>query len=225
MGGQIMRTLSKSRRWPAAPLVAGLLFVTASDVLADTISFSHEDFTMTPVFNSLTAFSFSIEVDGSLSPGSYTDPLLVGVDYDVHGVLAEDTPSGFPSFDLVRSIGGGEFYAQGSSLEFVIAAGADLSDGVQITEFVTFSFDGREVGTGRYHPPLLQFVQDGTGSIRNSNNSGGINPGSGELVDVTFGEEYIVNLNFQPTPVPIPSGVWLLGAAIGALGWMRRKIT
>ena len=107
--------------------LAGLAVLTASDALAGTISFSNDDFTLTPVFNSLTAFSFSIEVDGVLAPGSYTNPVLLGVDYSVNGVLTETTPSGFPSFNLVRNIAGSEFYTQGSSLEFVIAATADLA--------------------------------------------------------------------------------------------------
>jgi hypothetical protein len=203
--------------------LSGLLIVTASNALADTISFSHDDFTLTPVFNSLTAFNFSIEVDGALAPGSYTNPVLLGVDYSVNGVLTEATPSGFPSFNLVRTIGGSEIYLQGSSLEFVISAAADFSDGLQITEFETFIFDGREVDTGRYHPALLQFGQNGTDSIRNSNNSGGINPGSGEVVNVDFGDEYIVDLSFQPALVPIPATFWLFGSAIGLLGWLRLR--
>ena len=115
---------------------------------------------------------------------------------------------------------GAEFYTQGSSLSFTVDAAADLSDGLQVSELggsnPVFLFNGREVGTGRYHPALFQLKADGTGSIRNSNNMGGINPGSGEEVDVYFGEEYITELTFDPTaltliaPIPEPSTLTLL---------------
>lgn len=111
------------------------------------------------------------------------------------GSLTPGTPSAFSAFNLQRTISGAEFYAQGSSLSFEIAAGADLTDGLQVGELAganpVFLFNGREVGTGRYHPALFQLNNDGTGSIRNSNNMGGVNPGSGEIVDVSEGEEYI----------------------------------
>ena len=204
-------------------LVAVLLCSKVVPVLADTISFTHEDFLLTSVFNDVTEFSFSIEIDGTLAPGSYSNPALLGVQYSVLGVLTENTPSGFPGFNLQRTIGGEAFYTQGSSLDFVISASANLSDGVQITEFVEFNFDGREEGTGRYHPPLLVFAQDGTGSIRNSNNTGGINPGSGQEVNVGFGEEYIVDLSFESTIIPVPAAAWLFGSALGLLGWLRSR--
>jgi hypothetical protein len=209
-----------------AAVLAGLLSCAAGlSAWADTISFTHEDFTLTPVFNNVTSFSFSIDVAGTLAPGAYVNPTLNGVQYAVVGVLTDDTPSGFPGFNLQRTIGGAEFYAQGSSLEFVIAAGANLADGVQITEFVSFTFNGREVDTGRYHPALLAFSQDGSGSIRNSNNFGGINVTTNQLVDVDFGEEYIVDLAFVPTlvPVPVPAVGWVLWPMLGLLGWMRRR--
>ena len=81
------------------------------------------------------------------------------------------------------------------------------SDGLQVSELVgtgiVFEFNGREVGTGRYHPALVQLNADGTGSIRNSNNTGGINPGSGLVVDVDFGEEYITELTFDPSTLTV----------------------
>jgi hypothetical protein len=117
---------------------------------------------------------------------------------------------------------------------FEIAASADLSNGLQMSELVgsdsVFVFNGREVDTGRYHPALFQLNSDGTGSIQNSNNTGGINPSSGKEVNVNFGEEYITNLTFDPSQltiaaaVPIPAAVWLFGSGLLVLvGIARRK--
>ena len=79
---------------------------------------------------------------------AYVDPALNGVDYHVQGTL-DTTPSGFPAFNLIRSIGGLEFYAQGSSLSFAVDAAADLSDGLQVSELTGFDpvflFNGSEV--------------------------------------------------------------------------------
>jgi hypothetical protein len=118
-------------------------------------------------------------------------------------------------------------------LSFEIAAGADLTDGLQVGELAganpVFLFNGREVGTGRYHPALVQLNNDGTGSIRNSNNMGGVNPGSGEIVDVSEGEEYITNLAFDAdqltlaAAVPEPSSFLLLcGISLAAFALRRR---
>ena len=63
--------------------------------------------------------------------------------------------------------------------------------------------NAREVDTGRYHPPLLELNIDGTGRIQNSNNFGGINPVTGKFVDLDFGEEYIVDLSFDPESLTI----------------------
>ncbi|NKB22033.1 MAG: hypothetical protein GKS01_16215 [Alphaproteobacteria bacterium] len=190
------------------------------------ISFEAADFGLTPVFSNVTTFAFGIDIAGPLTAGTvYSDPTLNGVDYNVFGTL-DVTPSGFPAFNLVRSIGGAEFYTQGSSLSFEVAVGADLTDGLQVSDLVgDFIFDGREVGTGRYHPALFQLHSDGTGSIRNSNNTGGVNPGSGEVVNVTFGEEYITDLTFNastltladaPAAVPVPP----VGLPLLMLGFM-----
>jgi hypothetical protein len=133
---------------------------------------------------------------------------LNSVTYNVSGSLA-DTPSGFPSFDLQRTISGSEFYDQGSSLSFTISPQADLSDGVQVSELQAaegspvFVFNGREVDTGRYHPALVLLYSNGRGSIRNSNNSGGINPGSGMVVNVNVGDEYISYLGFTPSTLTL----------------------
>jgi hypothetical protein len=180
---------------------------------AELMAFEASDFTVTPTYSNVQTFQFQIDFSAELVPGVvYTNPALNGVEYSVSGTL-DNTPSGFPGFGLVRSIGGEEFYTQGSSMNFEIAASADLTDGLQISELVgdepVFVFNGREVDTGRYHPALIELYADGTGSIQNSNNQGGINPGSGEIVDVDFGEEYITGLSFDPAVLsltgPIPN--------------------
>jgi hypothetical protein len=203
---------------------------------AAAITFSDGEFGKTPIFNNVQTFSFTIDITGPLTVGlSYNNPSLNKVVYSVSGSLLPDgSPSGFPGFNLERNISGADFYAQGSSLNFEIAASADLSNGLQMSELVgsdsVFVFNGREVDTGRYHPALFQLNSDGTGSIQNSNNTGGINPSSGKEVNVNFGEEYITNLTFDPSQltiaaaVPIPAAVWLFGSGLLVLvGIARRK--
>jgi len=201
---------------------------------AAVITFSDVDFGKTLEFNDVQTFSFTIDIDAPLAAGVFNNPSLNSVEYSVSGTLPSGSPSGFPGFNLVRNITGADFYAQGSSLSFEIAASADLSNGLQISELVgsdpVFVFNGREVDTGRYHPSLFQLNSDGTGSIRNSNNMGGINPSSGDVVNVDFGEEYITNLTFDPSQltisaaVPIPAAVWLFGSGLIVLvGIARRK--
>lgn len=203
---------------------------------AAVISFSNADFGMTPAFSNVQTFSFTIDIDGPLAAGVFNNPSLNSVEYNVSGALASGTPSGFPAFNLVRTITGADFYAQGSSLSFEIAAGADLSNGLQVSELVgsapVFVFNGREVDTGRYHPALFQLNSDGTGRIRNSNNMGENtpNPSTGELVNVDFGKEYITNLTFDPSQltisaaVPVPAALWLFGSGLlGLVGIARRK--
>ena len=174
---------------------------------ADRLTFQAIDFELNPTFSDVRTFAFSINLAIPVTAGSsYSNPELTRVDYNVFGTL-DDTPSGFPAFDLVRAISGSEFYNQGSSMMFEVDITADLSDGLQVSELVgtgiVFEFNGREVGTGRYHPALVQLNADGTGSIRNSNNTGGINPGSGLVVDVDFGEEYITELTFDPSTLTV----------------------
>jgi hypothetical protein len=169
---------------------------------ADTITFEASHFTLNPTFSNVQAFQITIVLAAPLVPGTvYSNPALISVDYQVSGLL-NGTPSGFPAFALVRSIGGDEFYSQGSSISFEIDAGADLSDGLQVSELagagLVFEFNARELGTGRYHPPLFQLNADGTGSIRNSNNQGGVNPVTQQEVNVDFGDEYITELGFDP---------------------------
>ena len=106
----------------------------------------------------MEAFAFDLDLDVPLSAGSFVNPPINQIDYGVSGTLVEGTPSGFSSFALVRSLDGSEFYSQGSGLRFEVSPSADLSDGVQVSELSgpdpVFVLDAREVGTGRFHPPL-----------------------------------------------------------------------
>ncbi len=215
------------------PLISAAILMAAIPTShAAVITFEASDFGLNPTFNNTTTFSFTIDIVGTLSAGTtYSNPVLNSVNYNVFGNLPVTTPSGFPAFNLVRSIGGAEYYTQGSSLNFTIASGANLTDGLQISELTgtgtVFEFNAREVGTGRYHPALVQLNADGTGSIQNSNNQGGINPSTMALVDVELGEEYITELTFTPgsltlsESVPEPSAVMLLGVA--GCAWVGRR--
>jgi hypothetical protein len=177
-----------------------------------TLSISSNDFQVSTVFSSVDLFDIEIEIDAPLATGVYDNPEIVSVDYQVTGTLTPGTPSDFPAFDLQRSITGEDFYAQGSSLRFEIAPSAVLSDGVQAAELVgdtlVFTFNGREVDNGRFHPALLELNADGTGRIQNSDNVPSLDP----LLEVAFGAEYITDLTFDPgnttvivsTPVTIP---------------------
>lgn len=163
-----------------------------------TLSLSSDDFQVTPVFSNVDEFTVLVEIDAPLAAGTFTNPDIVEVTYTVTGDLVAGTPSGFPAFALVRTISGTDFYAQGSSLSFEIAPNAVLDDGVQLAELVgsgtVFSFNGREVGNGRFHPALLELNADGSGRIQNSNNIVTEVP----LQQVAFGEEYITDLQFDP---------------------------
>ena len=174
---------------------------------ADLLTFQASDFGLNPTFSDVHTFAFTIDLAVAVTAGSsYSNPELTSVNYNVSGTL-DNTPSGFQAFNLVRAILGSEFYTQGSSMAFEVDITADLSDGIQVSELVgtdiVFEFNGREVDTGRYHPALVQLNADGTGTIQNSNNMGGINPGSGEEVDVDFGDEYITELTFIPSTLTI----------------------
>ena len=206
----------------------------ASTVSAQfTLEFGIGEFSLDPQFNTLSTFDFSIGIDEPLVAGGvYSNPTLSVIDYDIFGVLDDPTPSEFPAFNLQRTIVGDEFYTQGSSLNFSVLGSADLSDGLQVSELadngsgLIFEFNGREVNTGRYHPALFELFSNNTGRIQNSNNTGGVNPGNGMVVDVDFGEEYIVDLGFSPSvtlaTIPEPSSAMLL-AAIGFAGTTRRR--
>ena len=219
-----------SHRVRAGLALAAWLLV-AAPAGAFTITVQAADFGVSPVFSDVVSFRYTIEVAGPLAPGIYDDPALVGVDYRVFGSLADGTPSGFPAFDLRRTMNGAEFYAQGSSLRFEIAAGADLSDGLQVAELVgstnVFVLDALELGTGRYHPSLVRLDADGTGDVQNSSNQGGINPATMEEVDVELGEEYVTALSFDPAAVtlavPEPSTAALTALGLAALAARRRR--
>jgi len=160
---------------------------------------------------------------------AFCEVTLNEVIYSASGSLEPGTPSTFSSFALSRTIGGVEFYSQGSSFSFTIDAAADLSDGLQLSELTgtdpVFSFNVRELGTGRFHPALVQLNADGTGSIRNSNNE----PTAGAPID--FGAEYITGLTFDPSSltlvdtvsVPEPASANLLILIGGVVGIRRRR--
>lgn len=188
-----------------------ILFITlACSSVANSqsmnLSISDADFQVTTVFNEVGTFDFAIEFNSPLARGVFTNPDIVSVEYSVSGTLVDPTPSGFPAFALQRTMTGAEFYAQGSSISFEIASNAVLSDGIQIGELVgngiVFTFNGREVGNGRYHPALFELDANGTGQIQNSNNIIVENP----LEEVDFGDEYITTLVFDPGNTTIITG-------------------
>jgi len=168
---------------------------------AFVIEFSQEDFDVSPEFNQVGTFNYSIDVDGGLVTGVYDDPVLNTVVYQVRGTLPTSTPSTFSAFDLQRTIDGADFYGQGSSLYFEVSDTADLSDGLQLselvpdTEGVIFTFNGREINNGRFHPSLFVLRQSETGTLQNSNNVPNTDPT--DFISVDFGEEYITQLTFE----------------------------
>jgi PEP-CTERM motif len=203
------------------------------------------DFGITSTFNNISLFDFEVTVAGTLSAGGvYNNPTLVGVNYRVNGVLTSPTPSGFPAFGLVRSIGGAGFYglSPDASLQFSVNAMANLSDGLQLSELAgsgtILTLNARELNQnpGRYHPPILTLNSNGTGRLVNANNMSTFpNPpppiGSGMLVNVAIGQEYDVALSFNPSltlvTVPEPSslGMMLLGLLVtgSAVGLRQQR--
>lgn len=162
------------------------------------LSTTNSDYVITNIFSDVSIFNIEIEIDAPLASGAYLNPDIVEVTYQVRGDLEAGTPSGFTAFDLQRTISGEDFYSQGSSLSFEISDTAVLSDGVQVEELVgtglVFTFNGREIDNGRFHPALLELNNDGSGRIQNSNNI----PSADPFQQIDFGDEYITDLMFDP---------------------------
>jgi hypothetical protein len=159
---------------------------------------ANSDFQISNTFSDVDIFNIRVEIAAPLVVGVYNNPDIINVTYQVMGNLVPGTPSGFPAFNLERSISGTEFYAQGSSLSFEISPTAVLTDGIQVAELVgdgvVLTFNAREIDNGRFHPALFELNTDGTGRIQNSNNIHTLDP----LNEVDFGEEYITDLMFDP---------------------------
>lgn len=253
------RHLGKARTPALGLLLAAAL---AQPAFSSVITFDSGDvsITGTPVGN-VQNWDFSIDISAPLVFGTNANPGINEVDYLVRGSLDSGNPSGFPAFILHSEdinggsppISGAQFYGNGASLDFIISPGADLSDGLQVGELellpdqgypspvaddnAVFVLNAREDGTGRYHPPLVIFRNDGTGQIMNSNNTG-VNGQTGRDIvaqdGLFFGNEYITNFTFNPglltlisapvdieSPVPLPGGVALLLAGLLGLSAAR----
>lgn len=225
-------------------LVISLAMLGTQTARADVLlNVNSSDFAITDTFNEITFFNFDITLSGSIvAGGTYVNPAITGISYRVNGTLPNATPSGFPGFALVRSYSGTDFYDQSpeSGMSFSIKADADLTNGLQLDELVgtgtdnIFYFNAREFdqNPGRYHPPEFFLRADGTGRLWNANNKSVFpNPdppsGSGLLVDVDFGEEYIADLEFTPSAVTLATGVPEPASAtfiaIGVAGLVLRR--
>jgi len=187
-------------------LVLGMTTVGTANAQTMFLSISSDDYVVTNVFSDVDTFNIDIEINMPLLPGTFVNPDIVSVVYSVSGTLVAGTPSGFPAFALQRDITGAEFYAQGSSLSFSISPNAVLSDGIQVAELagngIVFTFNGKEIDNGRFHPALLELNANGTGRIQNSDNVPVENP----LQQVDFGEEYITDLMFDPGNTTLITG-------------------
>jgi hypothetical protein len=230
-------SLARTTGWLVAMI--GLSQVATNPAPAFQIDIADDAFaSQTNDFSNVTSFQISIEVVAPLAPGLYSNPALGDIEFLVAGGLDPATParmanSAFTAFavDDRAALSGQDFYDQGNALAFEIAESAILSDGIQVSELVgsglVFEFDGRELGTGRYHPPILQLFADGTGLLRNSNNTGGINPFTGVEVNATIGDEYVTRLTFDPTSmtvvVPEPSTALLMAIGLAGLAAQRRE--
>jgi len=119
-------------------LLLGCFLIPSTAKAQFSIELDLSDFGVTDVFGQVTTLDLDIDVAGPLVAGQvYNDPALNGVVYDVFGILDQaNVPSGFPAFNLSRTIGGLEFFSQGSSLNFEVASSANLADGLQASELV-----------------------------------------------------------------------------------------
>lgn len=179
-------------------LLAGAITGAPAHAQTMTLSLSDQDFVVTPSYGDVDFFTIDVEIDRPLEPGSYVNPPLIDVVYQVRGTLPPGTPSGSRTLNLQRYLTGAEFYAQGGSLRFEISRNAVLIDGIQVAELVgggtVLTVDAREINTGRYTPPQLTLNANARGRLQNSNNVPSVEP----LETVDFGEEYISNLLFDP---------------------------
>ena len=184
-----------------------------------SLSINQNDFIVTNLFSDVDTFSIDIQFAVPLTRGSFVDPEITDITYRVSGTLVAGPPSGFPAFALERIMTGEEFYAQGSSISFQIASNAVLSDGVQVAELVgnglVFTFNGKEIDNGRYHPTLFELNSDGTGMMQNSDNIIALEP----LDQVAFGSEYINALAFDPGNTTMLSGDVKKRSSGGAIGF------
>jgi len=151
------------------------------------LTMDQDDFIVTNVFSDVDTFAFDIRFAVPLASGSFVNPHITS----------------------------DEFYAQGSSISFEIAAGALLSDGVQVDELVgnglVFTFNGKEVDNGRFHPTLFELNSDGTGMMQNSDNIIVADP----LQQVAFGSEYINTLIFDPGNTTLMRGITITSGRPG----------
>jgi hypothetical protein len=232
--------------------MTALIGVMAGPAVAFTFSISSSSFGssgISPSFSGVRSFEFEIDFSAPLVPGGvYDNSSISEVRYIVSGNLSTSppTPSGFSAFFLNRtSTGEGaisavEWIAQGSSVSFEVAESANLADGLQLSDLVPdlvgliFELDAREferLDRARYHPPQLLLYADGTGILRNSNNSSGstgtLNPATMLPVDVDFGEEYITMLTFDSSQIgvsaPEPGSGLLLGFGLIGLVSQRKR--
>ncbi len=229
----------------ASALAAIVLPMSASAFVIDIQTSGGQITNRVDVFSTISSFSIQVEVLGGLGTGVFENPALGDIEFLVSGSLDPTTPArtALPAFvnfavDDRPPLRGQEFYDLGNSLSFEIASDAVLGDGLQVSELVVledvmgrglvFEFSAREVGAavGRYHPPLLQLFNDGTGSIRNAANSGGNNPATGVPVNVEVGDEYVHTFAFDPGSltlvVPEPGSALLIGLGLAGLSQRRR---
>ena len=230
-------------------LLVGLLLAASFTTPAHAffVSSSNTDFNTPTAYSNVTTFSFSIEISEPLQTGVYSNPTNIGIDYSVSGSLVSGTPSTFSAFALHRpepgapAITGSEFYDQGSSLQFEIAAGADLTDGVQITDLAelddfalpslliepdpllstvtgtssspVFVFNGREIQdiTGRSRFHPALLVLYSDGTGSLRNSNNIVNKNG--FTEIPFGSEYITNLTFNPVTTTLIAAVPVPAAA------------